>query len=319
MTTATRSVAGPGTGPSRRRQHALIRAKGGRPRRRVTEDRRGRAGRHRVAHSHPTRVRPTRAGSTRRPCGGVSPDRPGGISADPRPPGDDQSRDPIATDAARRWRRERAGIRPAVRGGCRAWSSTCPSVRRGVFLAAGRRIVPRLPSHRFGFRRRVGPRCHRESAYYHQSPRRRSRGAGTADDQSPGTDDAPTPRGSTQHVPALRQARQHTLCPPTPRLRGDSNLRADGCVSRTSFAAGFRRTARWDIIVLGTQEHPLMASAQNPGERGRFSYHRKTATVLRFLHSQDLELVSFGFGTSPRWPSRSRRCGCSSAGTTSNG
>jgi hypothetical protein len=39
-----------------------------------------------------------------------------------------------------------------------------------------------------------------------------------------------------------------------------------------------------------------MSSAPNPGERGRFSSQRKTATVLRLLRGEDLELVSRELG-----------------------
>ena len=39
-----------------------------------------------------------------------------------------------------------------------------------------------------------------------------------------------------------------------------------------------------------------MSSAPNSGERGRFSSHRKTATVLRLLRGEDLELVSRELG-----------------------
>ena len=39
-----------------------------------------------------------------------------------------------------------------------------------------------------------------------------------------------------------------------------------------------------------------MSNAQNSGERGRFSSQRKTATVLRLLRGEDLELVSRELG-----------------------
>jgi transposase-like protein len=39
-----------------------------------------------------------------------------------------------------------------------------------------------------------------------------------------------------------------------------------------------------------------MSNTTNPGERGRFSSHRKTQTVLRLLRGEDLELVSRGLG-----------------------
>jgi transposase-like protein len=39
-----------------------------------------------------------------------------------------------------------------------------------------------------------------------------------------------------------------------------------------------------------------MSSAPNSGKRGRFSSQRKTATVLRLLRSEDLELVSRELG-----------------------
>jgi hypothetical protein len=39
-----------------------------------------------------------------------------------------------------------------------------------------------------------------------------------------------------------------------------------------------------------------MSSAPNSGERGRFSSQRKTATVLRLLRGEDLELVSRELG-----------------------
>ena len=39
-----------------------------------------------------------------------------------------------------------------------------------------------------------------------------------------------------------------------------------------------------------------MSSTTNPGERGRFSSHRKTETVLRLLRGEDLELVSRELG-----------------------
>jgi hypothetical protein len=39
-----------------------------------------------------------------------------------------------------------------------------------------------------------------------------------------------------------------------------------------------------------------MSNTTNPGERGRFSSHRKTATVLRLLRGEDLELVSRELG-----------------------
>jgi len=39
-----------------------------------------------------------------------------------------------------------------------------------------------------------------------------------------------------------------------------------------------------------------MSGAPNPGERGRFSSRRKTATVLRLLRGEDLELVSRELG-----------------------
>src|SRR3954468_22831881 len=39
-----------------------------------------------------------------------------------------------------------------------------------------------------------------------------------------------------------------------------------------------------------------MSSARNSGERGRFSSQRKTATVLRLLRGEDLELVSRELG-----------------------
>jgi hypothetical protein len=35
-----------------------------------------------------------------------------------------------------------------------------------------------------------------------------------------------------------------------------------------------------------------MSNTPNPGERGRFSSRRKTATVLRLLRGEDLELLS---------------------------
>ena len=39
-----------------------------------------------------------------------------------------------------------------------------------------------------------------------------------------------------------------------------------------------------------------MSNTTNPGERGRFSSRRKTATVLRLLRGEDLELVSRELG-----------------------
>jgi hypothetical protein len=39
-----------------------------------------------------------------------------------------------------------------------------------------------------------------------------------------------------------------------------------------------------------------MSNASSPGERGRFSSRRKTATVLRLLRGEDLELVSRELG-----------------------
>ena len=39
-----------------------------------------------------------------------------------------------------------------------------------------------------------------------------------------------------------------------------------------------------------------MSDTTNPGERGRFSSPRKTATVLRLLRGEDLELVSRELG-----------------------
>jgi transposase-like protein len=39
-----------------------------------------------------------------------------------------------------------------------------------------------------------------------------------------------------------------------------------------------------------------MSSAPNSGERGRFSSQRKTATVLRLLRGEDLELVARELG-----------------------
>jgi hypothetical protein len=39
-----------------------------------------------------------------------------------------------------------------------------------------------------------------------------------------------------------------------------------------------------------------MSNLPNPGERGRFSSQRKTATVLRLLRGEDLELVSQELG-----------------------
>ena len=39
-----------------------------------------------------------------------------------------------------------------------------------------------------------------------------------------------------------------------------------------------------------------MPNTTNPGERGRFSSHRKTETVLRLLRGEDLELVSRQLG-----------------------
>jgi transposase-like protein len=39
-----------------------------------------------------------------------------------------------------------------------------------------------------------------------------------------------------------------------------------------------------------------MSNVPNPGERGRFSSQRKTATVLRLLRGEDLELVSRELG-----------------------
>ena len=39
-----------------------------------------------------------------------------------------------------------------------------------------------------------------------------------------------------------------------------------------------------------------MSDTTNPGERGRFSSQRKTATVLRLLRGEDLELVSRELG-----------------------
>ena len=39
-----------------------------------------------------------------------------------------------------------------------------------------------------------------------------------------------------------------------------------------------------------------MSNTPNPGERGRFSSQRKTATVLRLLRGEDLELVSRELG-----------------------
>ena len=39
-----------------------------------------------------------------------------------------------------------------------------------------------------------------------------------------------------------------------------------------------------------------MSNFPNPGERGRFSSRRKTATVLRLLRGEDLELVSRELG-----------------------
>jgi len=39
-----------------------------------------------------------------------------------------------------------------------------------------------------------------------------------------------------------------------------------------------------------------MSNSPSPGERGRFSSQRKTATVLRLLRGEDLELVSRELG-----------------------
>jgi transposase len=39
-----------------------------------------------------------------------------------------------------------------------------------------------------------------------------------------------------------------------------------------------------------------MSNTTNPGERGRFSSQHKTATVLRLLRGEDLELVSRELG-----------------------
>ena len=39
-----------------------------------------------------------------------------------------------------------------------------------------------------------------------------------------------------------------------------------------------------------------MSDTTNPGERGRFSSHRKAAAVLRLLRGEDLELVSRELG-----------------------
>jgi hypothetical protein len=39
-----------------------------------------------------------------------------------------------------------------------------------------------------------------------------------------------------------------------------------------------------------------MSNTPNPGERGRFSSQRKTATVLRLLRGEDLELLSRELG-----------------------
>jgi hypothetical protein len=48
-----------------------------------------------------------------------------------------------------------------------------------------------------------------------------------------------------------------------------------------------------------------MSKTPNPGERGRFSSRRKTATVLRVLRGEDLEHVSRKLGvtasTRPGW------------------
>src|SRR5215470_10744512 len=67
-------------------------------------------------------------------------------------------------------------------------------------------------------------------------------------------------------------------------------------VTRLSSAPEFRWTSRWDIISAQTQEPAPMSSTTNPGERGRFSSHRKTETVLRLLRGEDLELVSRELG-----------------------
>jgi hypothetical protein len=39
-----------------------------------------------------------------------------------------------------------------------------------------------------------------------------------------------------------------------------------------------------------------LSNTRNPGERGRFSSQRKTATVLRLLRGEDLELLSRELG-----------------------
>ena len=39
-----------------------------------------------------------------------------------------------------------------------------------------------------------------------------------------------------------------------------------------------------------------MSNSPSPGERGRFSSHRKTSAVLRLLRGEDLELVSRELG-----------------------
>ena len=39
-----------------------------------------------------------------------------------------------------------------------------------------------------------------------------------------------------------------------------------------------------------------MSDTTNPGERGRFSSQRKTATVLRLLHGESLELIARELG-----------------------
>src|SRR4051794_30541154 len=66
--------------------------------------------------------------------------------------------------------------------------------------------------------------------------------------------------------------------------------------SRASSALGFRWTYCWDIIGVQTQESTPMSNIPNSGERGRFSSQRKTATVLRLLRGEDLELLSRDLG-----------------------
>src|SRR4029450_13892434 len=63
-----------------------------------------------------------------------------------------------------------------------------------------------------------------------------------------------------------------------------------------SSAPGFRWTSGCDIMGIQTQEHTPMSNSTNPGERGRFSAPRKTATVLRLLRGEDLELLSRELG-----------------------